>query len=75
MHSKPESPMDYAELLRLAQSPAGQQLISALKQSQGSQLNAAMAKAAMGDYSQAKKAITDFLSTPEAKELLQKLGR
>lgn len=75
MQSKPESPMDYAELLRLAQSPAGQQLISALKQSQGSQLNAAMAKAAMGDYSQAKKAITDFLSTPEAKELLQKLGR
>ena len=75
MQSKPESPMDYAELLRLAQSPAGQQLIAALKQTQGSQLNAAMAKAAMGDYSQAKKAITDFLSTPEAKELLQKLGR
>lgn len=75
MQSKPESPMDYAELLRLAQSPAGQQLISALKQSQGNNLNAAMAKAAAGDYTLAKQAITEFLSTPEAKELLQKLGR
>lgn len=75
MQSKPDSPMDYSELLQLAQSPAGQQLISALQQSQGSQLNAAMAKAAMGDYSQAKKAITDFLSTPEAQALLKQLGR
>lgn len=75
MQSKPESPMDYAELLRLAQSPAGQQLIAALKQSQGNNLNAAMAKAAAGDYTQVKQAVTEFLSTPEAKELLQKLGR
>lgn len=75
MQSKSDAPMDYSELLRLAQSPAGQQLIAALKQSQGSNLNAAMAKAAMGDYSLAKQAITDFLSTPEAKELLNKLGR
>lgn len=75
MQSKQESPMDYSELLRLAQSPAGQKLIAALKKSQGNQLNAAMAKAAMGDYGEAKKAITDFLSTPEAKALLQQLGR
>lgn len=75
MQSKPESPMDYSELLRLAQSPAGQQLIAALKQSQGGNLSQAMAKAAIGDYSQAQKLISDFLSTPEAKALLQQLGR
>lgn len=75
MQSKPDSPMDYSELLRLAQSPAGQQLLAALQQSQGEQLNTAMVKAAMGDYSQAKKAITDFLSTPEAQALLKQLGR
>lgn len=75
MQSKPENPMNYAELLKMAQSPAGQQLIEALKQNQGQKLNAAMEKAAQGDYTQAKQAITDFLSTPEAKALLSKLGR
>ena len=45
--------MDYAELLKLAQSPAGQQLIAALKQQQGQNLSIAMARAAMGDYEMA----------------------
>lgn len=75
MHPNPETPMDYAELLKLAQSPAGQQLIAALKQQQGQNLNAAMAKAALGDYTQAKQAIAEFLSTAEAKALLNQLGR
>lgn len=75
MQPKPESPMDYSELFRLAQSPAGQQLLSVLRQSQGENLNAAMAQAAMGDYSQAKKVISDFLATPEAQKLLKQLGR
>lgn len=75
MQSKPESPMDYSALLRLAQSPAGQQLIAALKQSQGDNLSQAMAKAAIGDYTHAQKIISDFLSTPEGKSLLQQFGR
>lgn len=75
MYPNPESPMAYSDLLKLAQSPAGQDFLAALKQHQGQNLNAAMAKAAMGDYTLAKQAITDFLSTPEAKALLEKLGR
>ena len=75
MQSKSDNPMDYSELLKLAQSPAGQQFIAALKQNQGQNLNAAMAKAAMGDYTQAKQIINDFLSTPEAQALMDQLRR
>lgn len=75
MHPNPDHSMDYAELLKLANSPAGQQLIAALKQQQGQNLNTAMAKAALGDYSMAKQTISDFLSTPEAKALLENLRR
>lgn len=75
MNPNPEMPMDYQELLKLAQSPAGQQFLAALKQKQGQNLNAAMAKAALGDYSQAKQVINDFLTTPEAKALLDQLRR
>ena len=73
MQPIPDSPLDMAQLMRLAQSPAGQQLLSALQKSGGQELNAAMAKAAAGDYRQAQKAISAFLSTPEAKKLLQQL--
>ena len=75
MNPNPESSMDYTELLKLAQSPAGQQFLAALKQHQGQNLNAAMTKAALGDYTQAKQVINDFLTTPEAKALLDQLRR
>lgn len=74
MQNHAESPMDMTELLRIVQSPAGQQLISALQQSGGKELQSAMAKAAAGDYSQAQKTISAFLSTPEAQQLLKQLG-
>lgn len=64
---------DLAALMRLAQSPAGQQLLSALQKSGGAELQRAMGKAAAGDYSQARKAISAFLATPEAKKLLKEL--
>lgn len=72
MQPIPNSP-DLAQLMRLAQSPAGQQLIAALQQSSGEQLQSAMTKAAAGDYSQAQKTISAFLSTPEARKLLEQL--
>lgn len=64
---------DLARLMRLSQSPAGQQLLSALQKSGGAELQQAMGKAAAGDYSQAQKAITAFLATPEAKKLIKEL--
>lgn len=63
------------EILKMAQSPAGQQLIQMLQQSGGQELQQAMEKAAAGDYSQAKQAITSLLNDPEAKKLLEQLGR
>lgn len=70
-----DSSIDYAQLLQLAQSPAGQQLIAALKQSQGNQLSAALTKAALGDYAPVKTIVTEFLSTAEGKALLEQFGR
>lgn len=65
---------DMAQLLQLAQSPAGQQLIAMLQAQGGSDLQNAIAKASAGDYTQAKKAISALLETEEAKKLLQQLG-
>lgn len=65
---------DLAQAIHLAQSPEGQQLLNMLKQNDSGQLQKAMEKANNGDYSQAKEAINAFLSTTEAKALLEKLG-
>lgn len=73
MQPIPDSSMDISALIRLAQSPAGQQLLAALQQSGGEELQTAISKAAAGDYRQAQKTISAFLATPEAKKLLKQL--
>lgn len=69
-----ENQKDYSELLRRAQSPAGQKLLSLLQASGGEQLQNAMKKASQGDFSQAKEQLTVLLDNPEAKKLLNELG-
>lgn len=64
---------DMAEAQRLANSPAGQQLLTLLSQQGGNELNAAVASAASGDYAQAKKALSALLQSPEAQALLRQL--
>ena len=64
---------DMSQLLKLAQSPAGQQLISMLQQSGGNELQDAITKASAGDYSQAKKTLSSLLSSPHAQALLKQL--
>lgn len=64
-----------AEAMRLANTPAGQQLLQLLQKTGGEELQQAMAKAAAGDYSQAKKAIMALMQDPEAQKLLNQLGR
>lgn len=66
--------MDQAQLMKLAQSPAGKKLMAMLKSQGGAQLQGAMAKAAQGDYAQAKETLTQLLNSPEAKKLLEELG-
>lgn len=65
---------DMMELFRLAQTPAGRQLIALLQSKGGSQLSQAAGKAAAGDYTQAKALLSDLLSSPEAQVLLKELG-
>lgn len=62
------------EVMRLAQSPAGQQLLAMLKQADSSKLEQAVTQAKTGDYSQAGQTLNAMLSSPEAQKLLKELG-
>lgn len=61
--------------LRLAQSPAGQQLIRMLQKNGGSDLQAAVEKAAAGDYAQAKQVLSTLLESADIQKMLEQLGR
>lgn len=63
------------QAMQLAKTPAGQQLIAHLQSQGRGQFQEAMTRAAAGDYTQAKALITAMLATPEAKQLLEQLGR
>ena len=65
----------FQEAKKIASSPAGQELIRLLQQTGGEELNQAVAKAASGDYTQAKEKLTALLNNPDAQKLLQQLGR
>jgi hypothetical protein len=62
------------EAIRMAQTPAGKQLIQMLQSSGDPNLQKAMTSAASGDYSAAKQALSAILSNPEAQMLLQQMG-
>lgn len=73
MDHLPDTPMDMSQIMRMAQSRAGKKLIALLKQNDSDEMQQAMKRASDGDYSQAKKAIDKFLSTPEASALIEQL--
>lgn len=64
---------DLSQLIKLAQSSAGQQLLSLLQRSGGEALQSAIAKASAGDYREAQKQLSSLLSTPEAQALLKQM--
>ena len=64
---------DLGELIRLAQTPAGQRLIALLQKKGGSRLQQAIENAAAGDYDKAKAVFSELLSTPEAQVLIKEL--
>lgn len=68
-----EYPIDPAEIQRLAQSPAGQELLALLQRSGGQNLQNAMQRASAGDYSEAKSALSGLVSSPEVQRLLRQL--
>lgn len=63
------------EAIKLAKTDAGKQLIALLQQQNGKEIQNAMAQANAGDIRQAKQALNAILQNPEAKALLQQLGR
>lgn len=64
---------DLSQLMKLAQSPAGKQLIAMLQASGGSTLQDAMKKASAGEYTQAKAMLSSLLNNPQAQALLKQL--
>ena len=74
-NSKFQNPLSMQEIYRLATSPTGQKLIAYMQQQGGRDFQKAMDSAALGDYSQAKRAIEMLMKDPEAQHLLKELGR
>lgn len=62
------------DAMRMAQSPAGQQLLQLLRQSGGTQLDQAMNQALSGDYTAAKSLLSSLMNDPRAMELMKQLG-
>lgn len=64
---------DLQEAMRLANSPAGQQLLAILRDA--GKLEQAGQQARTGNYAQALAGIQDILSSPQGKKLLKELGK
>ena len=62
------------EVMRIAKSPAGQQLIALLQQKDSVALAEATAQAKSGNYAQAGQTLRTMLSSPEAQKLMKELG-
>ena len=62
------------EVMRLAKSPAGQQLIAMLQKSDSAALEQAVSAAKAGDYANASRSLSAALSSPEAQKLMKELG-
>lgn len=61
------------DMMRIAQSPTGQQLLSLLKQGDPSQIRNLSAMASSGNIDQAKSLLQQMLSSNDAQKLMQKL--
>lgn len=64
---------DMSELFRLAQTPAGRQLLFLLQKKGVNRLQEAITSAGTGDYTKAKTILSDLLSSPDAQALLKEL--
>ena len=73
MPKTPDPSMDMAQLLRLAQTDAGKQLISMLRGQTA--LQDAMEQASKGDYRLLQATVKQLLTTPEARALAESLRR
>lgn len=63
------------EAMKLAKTDAGKQLIAFLQQQNANDIQNAMTQANAGNMDAAKQALSQILQNPQAKEMLEKLGR
>ena len=63
------------EAKRLANTPEGQRLIQLLQQKDNAALQKAMEAASSGNFREAGAALQSLLSSPEAQQLMQQLGK
>ncbi len=61
------------DIMRVANSPAGQRLLALLQQSDDPRLAQAMACASAGDYHQAGQVLSGLTASEEVRQLLQQL--
>lgn len=69
-----DNPISMEDLMKLAASPAGQQLMTVLRQSHPETMQQAMQKALSGDMEGAKNALSTFTQDPQIQKLLQQMG-
>ena len=62
------------DVMRLAKSPAGQQLIQMLQKGDSAAVEQAVNAAKAGNYAQASQSLSAMLSSPEAQKLIKELG-
>ena len=65
--------LSMADAAKMANSPAGKQLLAYLQSTQGNQLQSAMDQAASGNYAQLLKTMRSLMASQEAQTLLQQL--
>lgn len=68
-----ENMPNISDLMKLAQSPAGQQLLSMLQNSGGEALDNAVQQASAGNLTEAKKILSALISDPKAQTLLKQM--
>lgn len=62
-----------SDLMKLAQSPAGQQLLALLQNADNGALEDAVTQASAGNMAGAKDALSALLSSPQAQALLKQM--
>jgi hypothetical protein len=70
-----QSMPDMTELLKIAQSPAGQKLLTMLRASNGTDLSSITSAAASGNLEAAKQQLSGILNNKEVQELLKQLEK
>ena len=75
MQKKTDGFSDFSiqDAAKIAQSDAGQQLLSLLQSTQGSTLQSAMDQAAAGNYDQLRKTVQEMMRSKQAQDLLSKM--